>query len=684
MRSLLSPAPAELVNAWSRRERLFRFQETAADRFFAGPVDVLTPAVFARLTPEARDLAVASAEGVCLGRFDLLGHRALSFGDPIDWQLDPISGRRSPLVHWTLIDPTEASSVGDCKVVWELSRMQFLVTLGIAYRTTGNERYAAAFAGLVQAWIRANPPGFGINWVSSLEVSLRLISWCWALFLFRKSSHLTPELYADLLANIAIHASHVERYLSRYFSPNTHLTGEALGLFYAGVLFQELTSAARWRALGQRILEKQIERQVLADGVYFEQSTCYQRYTVEIYLHYVMLAARNSLPVSAAVTETAQRMLDVLLALRRPDGGLPAIGDSDGGSLLPLYPRAPGDLRGVFAMAGAVFGRPDYAWAAGRVQPEVLWFLGSAASVEVVAPAPPTPSSRVFADGGYVVMRTGWDREAHHLVFDVGPLGCPLSGGHGHADLLSVQVSAFGDPYIVDPGTCTYSVDASMRDHFRGTAAHATVLVDGQGQAETAGPFAWRQRPRAHLRRFLSTPAYDLADADHDAYARLRDPVRVRRQVVFVKSPGYWVLVDDLAGSSSHHIELRFQFAPMPVSVDGDWVRAKGPGGHGLLVRAFARVPLQTRIETGSTSPFEGWVSPDYGQREPAPIIIYIASTRLPIRILTLLLPVQDTAAPAPAVRPVLDAQGAPFGLAFDDSHETIRFESDSFTIERP
>jgi hypothetical protein len=683
MRSLLSPAHAELPSEWSRPERLSRFQAAAATRFFAGVVDPLTPAVFARLTPDARDLAVASAESVCLGRFDLLGHRGLFFGDPIDWQLDPVSGRRSPLVHCSVIDPTDASSVGDCKVVWELSRQQFLVTLGVAYRTTGDERYAEAFARLVPAWIRANRPGFGINWVSSLEVSLRLISWCWALYLFRKSSHLTPELYAAVLTAIATHASYVERYLSRYFSPNTHLTGEALGLFYTGVLFQELASAARWRALGQGILEEQIHEQVLADGVYFEQSTGYQRYTVEIYLHYLALAASNGLPVSAAVGESVQRMLDVLLALRRPDGGLPVIGDADGGSLLPVIPRAPGDVRGVFGMAGVLFGRPDYAWAAGGVQPEALWFLGSAAVLELPAPAPPTLASRVFADGGYVVMRTGWRRDAHHLVFDAGPLGCPLSGGHGHADLLSVQVSAFGDPYIVDPGTCVYSADPSARDHFRGTAAHATVVVDRQGQAEPAGPFAWRQRPRAHLRRFLSTPAYDLASAEHDAYGRLHDPVLHRRHVVFVKSPGYWVIVDDLAGSSGHHIELRFQFAPMPLSVEGDWVGAKGPGGHGLRLRAAAGVPLEVRIEEGSTSPLEGWISPDYGQREAAPILIYTANTRLPLRILTLLLPVEDAAAAPPVVRPLRDSDGVPFGLAFDDRNETIRFGADSFAIER-
>jgi hypothetical protein len=685
VRSPLSPALADVRGEWSRPEGFDRFRAGAPARFFAGPVDALTPSVFARLHPEARDRVVAAAEGVCLGRFDLLGYRGLSFGDPIDWHLDPVSGRRSSLVHWSRIDPTDADAVGDCKVVWELSRHQFLVTLGIAYRTTGDERYAAAFAGLVDSWTRANPVGMGLNWTSSLEVALRSIAWGWALFLFAKSPHLTPERFAALLGGIATHASHVERYLSRYFSPNTHLTGEALGLLYAGVVCSDHApaSAARWRALGQAVLEEQVHAQVLPDGVYFEQATTYQRYTVEIYLHYRMLAARNGLPVSAAVEERVQKMLDVLLALRRPDGGLPAIGDGDGGFLLPLIPRPPGDLRGVFALAGALFDRADYRWAAGGAQPEVLWLLGPSV-VPNAAPAPPALTSRVFDAGGYVVLRG----DAHHLVFDTGPLGCPQSGGHGHADLLSVQVSAFGDPYVVDPGTYVYSADPAARDYFRSTRAHATVTVDGHGQADPAGPFAWRTRPRARLRRFLSTPAFDLADAEHRAYERLRDPVRHRRQVVFVKAPGCWLVVDDLTGAAEHDVELRFPFAPMPVAVEttGDgasWVRATGPRDHALLLRAFAATPLDIRVEEGATSPLEGWVSSDYGRREPAPVLIYSARARLPLRVVTLLFPVDAATEPAPAVHPLLDAAGVPNGLRFDDHHATAHFRSGSFTIER-
>jgi hypothetical protein len=143
--------------------------------------------------------------------------------------------------------------------------------------------------------------------------------------------------------------------------------------------------------------------------------------------------------------------------------------------------------------------------------------------------------------------------------------------------------------------------------------------------------------------------------------------------------------VDDLTGAGEHAVEQRFQLAPMPVEIEeGDWVRARGARGHALLLRAFAAgAPLGLHVEEGGTEPLEGWVSPDYGQREPAPIIIYRAAARLPFRILTLLLPVRDAAATVPALHPLLDNDGVPFGLEFDDHPEAIRFGADSFTIER-
>jgi hypothetical protein len=665
-RASLDTALARTRGAW---------ESEASPRFFEGVASDSTSSLVGDRLPAWRERVIAQAEALCRGRFDLLGYRELSFGEPIDWQLDPVSGRRSPLVHWSRLDPLDATRAGDSKVVWELNRHQWLAQLGHAYRLTGNERYAGVCARHIDDWMRANPPGLGINWASSLEVAFRLVAWCWVLALFKGSLTFTTELRARMLAAIATHARHVERHLSSYFSPNTHLTGEALGLFYAGVLFPELRRSQRWQALGTRILVDESQRQVLPDGVYFEQSTCYQRYSVEIYLHFLILARRNGLAIPSFVEERVQRMLDFLLAIHRPDGSLPQIGDADGGWLLPLVPRSPDDARGIFSTAAAFFGSPELAWGAAEMAPESLWLLGRSglSAFTALRPAPPQAASRVFAAGGYVVMRSGFDAQAHQLIFDAGPLGCPISGGHGHADLLSVQCSAFGEPFLVDPGTYAYTGDPEWRDFFRGTTTHSTAVVDGEGQAMPSGPFSWRARPEATLRRVSTPGGVLLAEADHAAYGRPHDPVLHRRRVLFVEKR-YWVLVDDLEGTAEHRVDVQFQFAPIEVAVEPSlWVRARGRKGHGLLVRTLAAVPLKVGCWKGHLAPPRGWLSSAYGSREPAPLIVCSAVTTLPVRIVSLLLPVHDPATAPPPAALTLDAHGIPIELVLGDDSERIR-----------
>jgi hypothetical protein len=662
-------------------------RERAPGRFFAGAADrAALDALHARRPHDCCDLVAAATDVLISQRFDLLGYRKLTFGDPIDWHLDPVWTTRAPLVHWGRIDPLDPEQVGDSKIVWELNRHQWMVGLAQAWALTGDERYGIACLETIERWHEANPPGIGINWASSLEVALRLMSWCWTLLLLRDLPTLAAAgRLAGVLAAVWQHAAHIRRHLSRYFSPNTHLTAEALGLFYAGTLFTEFADAARWRELGSRILVAESARQISSDGVYFEQSTCYQRYTIEIYLHFLLLADRNGIPVPERVRQHVERMVDFLIAVRQPDGSIPAIGDADGGTLLPLAPRRSHDGRGLFAAAAVMFGRPAFAWAAEGQAPEVAWLFGREGldAFDAVRPAPPGGTSQAFPVGGYAVMRSGWDRRAHQMIVDAGPLGCEISSGHGHADLLGIQCAIFGEPCLVDPGTYCYTTEPQWRDYFRSTAAHSTVQLDGAGQSVPAGPFRWTRRPRVRLRAWQSTPAFDLVDAESNAFIDRPDPVVHRRRVLFVK-PRYWIVVDDLAGRSAHRVELAFQFAPLQVELDSDgWVHAHTNGGGTLRVFASASSPLHATLRLGELLPIRGWVSPDYGQRLAAPAAIYSCDALLPWRAVTLLLPDREGAAAPPAVEVIRDHTGFPAGLRFERSGDAVRIDEKTIYLDQ-
>ena len=589
----------------------------------------------------AAGAVTARAARAAAGRFDLLGLTDLSFGEPVDWNFEPLAGKRAPMSHWSRIGELDAELTGDKKIIWELNRHQHFYALGRAYWHTGDEAHARAFAAHLASWMGQHPPKLGVNWMSSLEVAFRSIAWLWALHFFKGSPHLTPDLYARALKYLYLHGRHLETYLSTYFSPNTHLTGEALGLYYLGAALPEFARAPRWRETGRRVLLEQLARQVRPDGVYFEQASYYQRYTADFYTHFLLLARAAGEGVEAEVAPALAALCDHLMYLTLPDGTTPFYGDDDGGRLAPLDDRPPADFRATLATAAALLARPDYSHVAGPPTEETLWLCGEEGlkSLDTLGARPPGDASRAFPDGGYYVMRDGWARESTYVLLDCGPHGTD-NGGHAHADALSLVAAARGRTLLVDPGTYTYTGSREMRDYFRHTAAHNTLVVDDAPSSVADGPFSWAHAALCERREWLSRPRFDFFEGAHDGYRRLPDPVTHRRSVLFLKGD-YFVVRDRAEARARHRSELRFHFAP------GAAPRAEGEGRQSFVHLPADGAPgldLHAHGGRGRWRKEEGWVSPCYGARVAAPVWVFEAEGEGPQDFVTVAVPCAEGA----------------------------------------
>ncbi len=280
---------------------------------------------------------------------------------------------------------------------------------------------------------------------------------------------------------------------------------------------------------------------------------------------------------------------------------MPEIGDADGGRLLPLVERGQCDPRGVFAVAAAMFGRRRFGRGGGRHDAGGAVAHGRGRRARVCGGdrlrKPAGVLSRMFPSGGYAVMRTGWERDAHQMIVDVGPLGCPVSAGHGHADLLSIQCSAFGEPVLVDAGTYCYTPETEWRNYLprHGSAQHRDDrrLRPGRDrQARSAGEDVRACTCASGARN----AECDFVDASHDGY----DGITHRRRVLFVK-PDYWVVVDDVTADlkvgttniALHQIDLGFQFAPMSVSLGARSMGAGADAGRQYVLDRVVRDRLR-------------------------------------------------------------------------------------------
>ncbi|HEV7374467.1 MAG TPA: alginate lyase family protein [Pyrinomonadaceae bacterium] len=641
---------------------LDHFRTRTRPRFFASfddkerTIETLRERVGAR----ASEIVIEKAERIIEGRFDLLGHRELHFGQPPDWHLEPVAGLRTPRLHWSRIEYLDAGVAGDKKIVWELNRHQYFATLGRAYWQTRDERYAEVFASHLESWMDENPPKLGINWSSSLEVSFRAISWLWAFNFFKDSPHLRPALFMRALKYLYLHGRHLETYLSTYFSPNTHLTGEALGLYYLGMLLPEFERAARWRETGLKVLDSALDFQMRSDGVYFEQASYYHRYTTDFYTHLYLLSKINEQPLESKFVDKLSALLDHLMYLTMPDGTTPLFGDDDGGRLVMLDERPMNDFRSTLATAAALFQRSDYKYVAEEGTEETLWLLGPVGlkAFDDLKAEPPADESRAFRESGYFVMRDGWTKTSNYLLVDCGPHGT-ANCGHAHADALSIELAAKGRTLLVDPGTYTYTGSAEMRDLFRSSLAHNTLVVDGESSSIPAGPFQWKHVARTTLRAWHSHAAFDYFEGAHDGYERLPQPATHTRSLLFLKDR-YWIMRDRASAQGAHQYDLRFHFSADATPFADETgntgaVRESWNEKSGLEIFAFGG---------GGWTIDEGWVSSCYGEREAAPVYNFSATVEGEQEFFTFLIPREAKA--AKSAKTVVQERDAVRGRLFE------------------
>jgi hypothetical protein len=398
------------------------------------------------------------------------------------------------------------------------------------------------------------------------------------------------EFRVKWLRQLYLHACYLETNLSVYFSPNTHLLGEALALHALGMFFTGLSGAARWEQMGARVMREEMERQVLPDGAHIEQSTYYHLYATDMFLLHAILAKPDQ-----GYMDKLEKMAEYLNAMMGPSRQLPFFGDDDGGRLFHPYGERSSFARSTMATAGIVFERNDWQWEPEDMHPQAAWWRGAEALAK--KPGEGQWGSRLFSDTGVVVMTSG----GNQVIFDAGPFG-PWGAGHSHADALSVMVRCGNEEILIDPGTFTYVAEQKWRDWFRGTEAHNTVRIDGRDQAAAAGPFRWAERPEVTILSWKTNAQRDALEAE----CRYRGFTH-RRRVEFQK-PNVVLITDDIEGPPGEH------------TIEQLW--------HLGSAQARARLVLPEGDEL-----VESWRSSVFGEKHPAPMVRVRRSSILPLHL---------------------------------------------------
>lgn len=426
---------------------------------------------------------IATADDICKGIIKAFSSIELDYGSPIDWQMNPLTGRRcNENEKWYRI-PDFSQERGDIKVIWEASRFSHLITLARAYLLTNNRKYYQAFSEQIADWLKQNTYSRGANFKCGQECSLRMVNALLAFTVFRNAGVATD---ADVSNVLDLIDRCYRKVLSNFFYAhkcikNNHTISELMGMIVGAWCCEnqkQINRAYRW-------LDKSIDEQFLDDGGYKQFSFNYQRLVLqdlECILSVTDAIGKNISNVSKNKIYNAAYMM---YQCQDINGDLPNYGSNDGALIFPITSCQYRDFRPVINTIFALI-KGHQVYDEGKHQEELIWFSGGKDLVSYRYQNLQRCSSQ-FTQAGLFTLR----EEKAWLMF----IANDYHSRPAHMDQNHIDLWIDGKNVLCDAGTYSYANEGAKV--LVKNESHNTIVVNGVTQMNSSGPFLiydWTRR----------------------------------------------------------------------------------------------------------------------------------------------------------------------------------------------
>ncbi len=417
-------------------------------------------------------------------------------------------------------------------------------------RAAGGDIARARARELVLDWIETQMEWCGLAWRPDV-LGARVANWLGQQEFICAGA--PPGFRERFLDSLSRQVRHLGRVVA-YASTSERRIVALKGLIYAGLSFAENPRRqGRWI----RMLEGEIQRQVLGDGGNIERSPVVQ---LDMLRHLIDIRAalRDAQAEVTAELQTAiDRMAPMLRFFRHGDGGLALFNDSaeDEGWLIDV----------VLTRAEAR-GKP----------------LESA-------------------------LHSGFERITANrtlIIMDCGAPPPPGQDDHAHAGTLSFEFSVGKERLVTN---CGAYADGGGAWHSaqRTTAAHSTVTVEDINSSQLLSDGLLGNRPENVTVSRQAADGSVWIDANHDGYTRSLGLVHHRR--LYLSANGNDLRGEDtLAGEGNHRFAARFHLHPLikaSLLQDGSTVLLRLASGAGWRLKASGGVTsLQESVYLGTSS----------------------------------------------------------------------------------
>lgn len=438
------------------------------------------------LFPDQFNDKIIQANLICEHVFDLLGsgpcklsHEGKGY-QSINWHSDFKSNYKwDPKIFFCNILCNQIEGV-DIKVPWELSRFQHLNILGQTYLITKDDKYLYEFINQITDWIDNNPVGFGVNWVDTMDIAIRVANWLVSIEFFLKRDNLPKDFLYKFYSSIYEHGKFIRLHLIRLKNKTNenHYISSLAGLFFISVYCPFFKESNNWLNFCIKELTKEIDKQVYKDGCDFEASTSYHRLVLEIFFYCNLLADCIGISFPKVYKDKVRKMFEVSLFCIKPDGCVPQIGDNDSGRFLVFAKKPILEHKYLLILASIYYEDSFFklTFINFNEDEEAFWIFGKQGkkTFDNLPLRLKSLPSKSFPDSGWFIIRQNND----YCFISCGPNGQNGNGGHAHNDKLSFELMINNQDIIVDPGSFVYTPYTKERNKFRSTSYHNTISFD--------------------------------------------------------------------------------------------------------------------------------------------------------------------------------------------------------------
>lgn len=499
-------------------------------------VDELRDFIRNKLTEEDMKQLIETADKACEGIITGFSSIELNYGKPIDWQLNPLTGKRcDEHTKWYKIPDFDIAR-GDIKVIWEASRFSFFITLARAYLLTDNPKYYEAYSKQLHDWIQNNEYGYGANFKCSQECSLRMINSLLVYSVFKECGLVSPANIED--TKKLIYRCY-KKVLSNFFYAykcikNNHTISELMGMIVGAWCCEDEKRLDK----AYQLLDEVIDEQFTDDGGYRQFSFNYQRLALQDIEVILSIEGKTGKSLNERSRRKIQKASELMYQCQDETGDMPNYGSNDGALIFPVTSCGYRDFRPIINTIYALT-KGKQLYKNGKHQEELIWFSGGK-SIDQYPYEVVERVSQQYPNAGLFTLR-GDNFWAMIVAND-------YHSRPAHMDQLHFDLWVNGINVFCDAGTYSYTSDIGRK--MTKNESHNTAQVENIPQMNTHGPFMildWTTRQLkktdqtvfdgtvhaktgyTHNRRIiLENRIYNISDmVDRDAYILFHTPCDV-------------------------------------------------------------------------------------------------------------------------------------------------------------